>query len=1028
MKRYWRLLFCLLLMMAPQAFGQSAVQLTNTDETIRLTRYIKVLHEPAGRLDIEDVIARKKDFEWPIGSNPNYGFSKSGLWLTVSVSNVTSVRNWAMDIASAQNDSIDFYLVHGNTVLKHVRAGKIDNTQVFRFPTLEVELLDATPVDFYIRVQTSDVTRIVPVDIQSHAQHSQNIMLDTVFWGMFYGGLLMLAIYNLVFYVKTKVTSTLAYIFYLAAVMLWQFVWGGHLQLLFSGEFINWLSVHTGLLFLLVGSCAAIFTITFLNAQVTAPRSLIVIQVILFCFALLSILIFADVFEPKFVSSLVYGLSSIAISSYLIAGFESYAHPYSPARYFIFAWSIVLTSALVGMLSLLGIFPTNVFTAYCFHVGVMCEAALFSIAIMDKSRHEMESEIASYTREMRHNLELIEEQNVHLDIARKDAVKASKVKSQFLANMSHEIRTPLNAILGFSKELQSSHIDSAKQEQAQIINVAANNLLGIINDILDLSKIEAGKLEVHNEPFSANQLLDELIGLMSKTAQDKNLIFIYEPCRLPDKLIGDAARIRQVLTNLLGNAIKFTSSGHVKLIVTCKKDRSSMWLYFTVEDTGIGISSNKQKALFSAFSQVDDALNRQFQGTGLGLVISQQLTQMMHGEVTLESDIGKGSRFTASIRTQILTDKQTAHEQIRWRNKRIKMIEPYQPAMAAAKKLFKQLDAIVVEDDFAAPIDFLFVSCERTPSQELIAEVKDTDAHNKYLLHPSRLKTDTIEDYHDIFDGNIEKPLLASKLERLFTHSQLSPDDKVHKLLSTMPPIKILAVDDMELNLRLISTWLKPSPILLSSSLSGQDAFTRCEKEEFDLILMDVQMPNMDGLQASQLIRQTELNSGTPIVAVTAHAFKEEQERLLASGMDDYLPKPIDLTALIELIQRWCHIPEQPQPQTIDWQSALEQSNENPQLANDMLEAFIQQLPDLQQEINKHAAQSDIDGLKSSIHKLHGVCCYTGVPKLQEICHDIEVALKQSQTVLALDKIPAFNNECHSVIELGRQQLTKDAT
>ncbi|MBC3767887.1 hybrid sensor histidine kinase/response regulator [Neptunicella marina] len=1020
MKRWLYWIALLWIACAGNTYAQSVVQLINTEQSIRLSNSFKVLHETDQPLSIVDVIKQQNNFDWPTGNNQNYGMTRKGLWFHMQISNVSNVSQWVMDVAYAQNDIVDFYVVRNNMVIDQARQGKLATHHPYRLPTLELTLDDATPVDIYIRVQSDSVSRVVPIDVQSKSHHTQLLMLDSLLWGLFYGALLVLGIYTLVLYFERKEKSSLAYVGYVLSVVLWQFVWGGHIQMLFNSAVSRWLNDHTDLLFMLVGLNAAVFTLSFLNAKQTAPRSYQVIRIVIGCLILLALISMLGILEQATQNMLVYAVSIMGITTYLIAGFESYAGHNATARYFIFAWSILLTCALVGMLGLVGILPSNPFTTYCFQVGVCIEAALFSIAILDKSRQDMENEIASYTREMRQNLELIEEKNAHLDIARKDAIRASEVKSQFLANVSHEIRTPLNAILGFSKELQSSGTEADRLEHAKIVNSAATNLLLIINDVLDFSKIEAGKLQVSNEPFSPLQLLDELTTLMAKTAQDKGLEFIFESDELPGKLVGDASRIRQVLTNLLGNAIKFTKQGHVRLQVGCRQEHNSMWLTFQVEDTGIGISANQRKVLFKAFSQVDDALNREFQGTGLGLVISQQLTQLMNGRIEVESETGRGSLFTATIRTQTLKEQENSQSLNLVANKTLKFYEPYPSTHRAQQKLFAQLDAIIVPLEAQQEVDYLFWSASKIPQADDIERIRSISAKRKVLVHPMTFRPSQHPELGELFEQCLEKPLSRSKFHKLFEVSPQKPTTELQSLLKQLPEIRILAVDDMEFNLRLLSTWLKNSPVQLHTSLSGQDAVSRCEKEEFDLILMDLQMPNMDGVKATRLIRQSELNQGTPIIVVTAHVFKEEQEKLMESGMDDYLAKPIELGALVNLIHRWCQVPEQ-QNKSVDWQLAVQQSHDNEQLACQMLQDFLQALPEHQQKINQAAITKNYPAYQQEVHALHGLCCYTGVPKLQALCHDLEVALKENDVQLADCLLDDFNQECAQVLDTGSQ-------
>jgi two-component system sensor histidine kinase BarA len=266
-------------------------------------------------------------------------------------------------------------------------------------------------------------------------------------------------------------------------------------------------------------------------------------------------------------------------------------------------------------------------------------------------------------------------------------------------------------------------------------------------------------------------------------------------------------------------------------------------------------------------------------------------------------------------------------------------------------------------------------------------------------------------------------PLTLGKLNSLLRVPEESPTDKLQQRLASLPSAKVLAVDDMEINLRLLTTWLKKTNLQLTLAFSGTDAVAQCKEHEFDLILMDVQMPNMDGLTATKHIRQTDLNLGTPIIAVTAHAFKEEQDRLLASGMDDYLPKPINLSDLIDLIKRWCQIPDpiNAQQPSFDWSLALKHAYQNEDAAKDILQQFVQQLPGLVNSIEKANQTEDYEEMQAKVHQLHGACCYTGVPAMLALCNDMESALKRKQIELAKLRVNRLKNESHNLLLAVRQ-------
>ncbi len=1031
----WRAITCcMLLMVCNSAFAQmeNHIQLIDTNKVLRLNPHFRILQEQNRELNIDEIRALKGSFNWPRDNNPNYGFSPRGLWLYTTFSNVTDVNDWIVDVTFAQLDKVDIYLFVDKTLIAYAKQGKIKTNQRFRFPTLEVELPFATEVEMYIRVQSANSSLIAPVDIQTAEKHDFQQIVDNLMWGLFYGGLLILAIYNLVLFFGYREYSLLAYVLYTCTVLIWQYVWGGHSQLFTPSGFTSWLSAHIDVIFCVIGIGSGIFTLFFLTAWNTAPRFFKLIIVSMITLMLMGVASGFSMLPPMWQSGLVYLFSLFAIVTYALAGFESYFNQFKPARYFIFAWSILASCAIIGMLSLTGVVPSNSFTTYCFQFGVFLEACLFSIALMDKSHGQLEAEIEQATDDLRNNMEIIEEQNARLDIARKDAIKASSIKSQFLANMSHEIRTPLNAILGFSNELSQLSLPSEKQEQVQIINSAAQNLLSIVNDVLDFSKIEAGKLQISAESFSPDELLEDVISVMAKSAHMKNLEFIYDISPLPEKLIGDDFRIKQILNNLLGNAIKFTHSGYVKIQAYGSLLEHGIYqLTIRVEDTGIGISQEDKKKLFSAFSQVEDALSRTYQGTGLGLVISQELAKLMRGSLSMRSTLGQGSSFTLSLKPNLLSAKSKLHTSNHCRGKEILLFDPYPHTRHTTAKLLKACGANVTSVESLAYLQYLRTHrqfdtmlatlpiSKRNKREALLPALIEFPATQKFLLYSGADPFTQLPALSQYFLSQVRMPLTPRKLEQLASGNLMAQRPAQQVSLEQLPKARVLAVDDMEMNLRLLETWLSRSPLILTKAYNGEEALELCKQQEFDLILMDVQMPKMDGLQASQLIRKTSLNMGTPIIAVTAHAFKEEKERLLASGMDDYLPKPLDFDALAELIARWCMNAQHEPPQlpALDWQLAVKRANGNEDAARDMLRDFVRDLPEWILDIELAWDAQRTNDLAMHVHRLHGVSCYTGVPVLQALCNEVEGAIKRQQWGLIEQQMPNFHRQKVEILE-----------
>lgn len=1039
MRRIVHLLFWVACIWAPSVMGQnqSLIELVDVNKSYSINREAQILEEPNGVWQINEVIQRHNLFYKPTSDNPNYGLSEKGLWLYSQIVNKSDKPYWVVDVSFAQNDNVDFYLLKNGEVVFESKQGKVTNNHYKRYPVFKIQMDQGQVYDLYVRVYNPHLNRIIPIDIYSGKHFNLVMNVDQTMWGFYYGGLFMLVLYSAVLFLNTRESSVVAYVFYLINVILFELVWGGHLHLFLNSPTSQWLMTHTDLVFSLTAFSAGCFALSFLEASNSAPKATGLVKIFLGLEFFLVILSAIDLFPSKIQNYLVYFISIGAIFSYLRAGIESYLNHYKPARYFVFAWTILLSCAFVGLLGLIGYLPSNFATTYCFQIGVFIESAFFALAILEKSRHKLETDVQSATEDLMNNLELIEEQNARLDIARKDAVKASHIKSQFLANMSHEIRTPLNAILGFSKELSTLSLPADKQEHVQIINTSATNLLAIVNDVLDFSKIEAGKLRIHQEHFSPTELLEELLFVNSKAARKKGLFFGFDSCPLPQKLVGDPARIKQVLTNLLSNAIKFTQEGYVNMVVRGKVlDKGLYQLEFLVEDSGIGIENKNKSKLFRAFSQLDEALTRSYQGTGLGLVICQQLVQLMKGHISFESLYGVGSSFKVTLTCKQASEEYDMMPDPQWQDKTVVILDRDFLARRSKAKLLTYLGAKVtsVESlDFLASLhekyDYLLVdalSLNGIKQSEYLRQCKLFPANDKVLLHDNHHSINAIPQVHDIFNRYIEKPLLLSRLTHFFEQEEQDDADIWQQRLASLPAISVLAVDDMELNLKLLKTWLLDAPIDLVLCYSGKEAVSLCESKDFDLILMDVQMPEMDGVEAAKRIRRTRINQGTPIIAVTAHAFREEKERLLNSGMDDYLAKPLDLGSLINTIKRWSIGVEEKGPITSDlpdfeWKLAVDRANGNESIANEMFYDFVEQLSESFAAINHNAENQRWKEMQHFVHRLHGASCYTGVPKLQFLCAECEKCLKLGDVDDAMRYVPSIKQAVEALLKMKQE-------
>lgn len=649
---------------------------------------------------------------------------------------------------------------------------------------------------------------------------------------------------------------------------------------------------------------------------------------------------------------------------------------------------------------------------------------------------EMQHSIDQATSDLRETLEQLEIQNVELDIAKKRAQEAARIKSEFLANMSHELRTPLNGVIGFTRQMLKTQLTNSQTDYLQTIEKSANNLLTIINDILDFSKLEAGKLALENIPFEFQETLEEVVNLQATSAHEKGLeITLKVDPKIPLGLVGDPLRIQQVLTNLVGNSIKFTERGNIDISVEMRSQRDDIVeLQFMVRDTGIGISERQQAQLFQAFSQADASISRRYGGTGLGLVITQKLVGQMGGEISLTSRLHQGSTFWFTLRlpattmpisdwvdTQALLDKQ------------LLLVEPNMQAASIVQQQLVQA-GLTVTYRSSMPEDsehYDYVLLNLSPAKETDTSLVEQWIQQALQLAPHVIigtpstelaLADQLMKHYPV--QCVTKPLSRRKLlQTLLAHQPTLPTPIEQPREIDKLPLTVMAVDDNPANLKLISALLQERVAEVITCSDGISAVEQATLRAFDIILMDIQMPHMDGVTACKAIKQLPLNSTTPIIAVTAHAMAGERDRLLKAGMDDYLTKPIEEHILQQVLVHWspAHLthgveklplshhqaelnPTPSSPSTsmvIDWSLALKQAAGKEDLAKEMLQLLVNYLPDVIQVVNQ-AQQDDqyaLDDLLHHIHKLHGSCSYSGTPSLKSICATLEQMLRSGSRV-----------------------------
>lgn len=789
--------FWLSLLVSSGSYAQTLEPITLDSDNfrIKLTKQVRFFEDQTGELTYPEAQAlfNNGEFQQHQGSSLQFGYSQSVYWIGFIIENkLQGSHNHLFEIRYPPLDYIDLYLSTAGEAPLHLQGGdKLPYSERFyqtRFHLFPVKLDQPTQYQVLLRIKTES-SYSLPLVLHSDISYVQTDHFEQALIGIYYGICIGLFAYNLFLFFTIRENIYLKYVSYVLFHALFMASLDGFLYQ-FWPESPDWESRSIYMFAWLTGVFLIWVCSDFLQLRQAMPKAYLVAFSLqsLFFIAVLFCLIMPIALAAKINSPLIL-LSVVLMFSFTV---RRYFQGYKPAGYFLVGLGCFLIGAASVATGAMNLFGQYDLSPVLMKIGSAIEMFCFSIGLGNRinrlksqqAHAQHEAELARTEAHARQRYaEEMEKINQQLQVA-------MQARSDFLANMSHEIRTPMNGVLGMLELVRDTQLS---KEQENYINVASRSgttLLALINDILDLSKIEAGKLELEKIDFNLRQVIDDLNNLFNVQLHDKDLYFHHEyDTDQPEWVRGDRTRVWQILTNLIGNAIKFTNSGGVTVKIHSQDDKYCI----SVSDTGIGIPQDAQAKIFESFTQADSSTTRKFGGTGLGLTISKRLANLMGGDIKVESIPNKGTTFTVFLNLE----------------------EGTEPAK------------------------------EQTVSDEGV--VMDSC----YGLH-------------------------------------------------------VLLAEDNIVNQQVANGIFKKLGVQLDIVSDGEQAVSRCREKEYDLIFMDVQMPNLDGYGATKAIKgSTNKNQATPIIAMTANAMQGDKDKCLAAGMDDYLPKPIQKERLREMLLRW---------------------------------------------------------------------------------------------------------------------------
>ena len=1033
-------LLSLLLPLLAAPLTPQALLLDSRQNEIEAWPVVTTLNDPGGKLTADGALAASAQFAMPQSAYATLGVQKDVVWLRIPVKLAADAApEWTLDIDYAVLNRIDVYVGVPGRMTRRAVLGNLQPVPAGTpHPRAPAALLQLTPgAEQLILLRVENIgAMILPIRLSQPAAFHGRALGEQMLQGMLTGLSLCLLLYGLAqwFNLREHLFGKFALLIAGTALFSVEF-FGLGAQYLWSNN--AWMTHHAGGLFALMASCGAYLFVEQALARPGMDRTFRRLMKTGAALTVLAALAYGvDIISVETLVAIVSTLGVMPMLLGLPGAFMRARRGDAVGIYFLVGWTVSFVASVILSQVISGAIAANFWTMHALQFGNSFDMLVF-MRILGLRTKAMQSAMLR-------------------------AEAATRMKSDFLANMSHEIRTPLNAIIGMSRLALMADPTPKQRNYVGKIQDAGEHLLAIINDILDFSRIEAGKLALETVPFDLNDMLEHLSSLTAIKTDARKVELVFHVGRgVPARLVGDPLRLGQVLINLTSNAVKFTEKGEIVVSVdVAEQSADGVMLRFSVSDTGIGMDEQQLARLFQSFSQADNSITRKYGGTGLGLSISKQLVELMGGGIRVSSTPGVGSRFSFTVhldvadpaeaplappsaalqqvRAMVVDDSATAREAL------VEMLTSFGVTAHAVSSGEQSLAMLARAVEAGQPYHVVLMDY-MMPGWDGVETIRRIHADQRFPTPPAILMV-TVCTRETVLQQEGELPL------RGFLTKPVGPALLYHSLLQVLQPdlypagdaggddamadaarsiaslpdlsrldgARVLLVEDNAINREVAIDFMSAARIQLDIAVHGGEALQMVQNADYDLVLMDIQMQEVDGLTAARSIRAIERLRDLPIIAMTAHAMAGDRERSLAAGMNDHVTKPIDPELLFRTLFKWIPparlagrqlpppaVPESStaaEPETaaaplpdvrgIDWQLALENVDRQRNRLDRRMRGFLQEYRSAPQALRDALANGDHATLQSLAHNLRPSAAYLGAGELSALATAVEQDLR----------------------------------